>query len=363
MMRRNLVDPTPCPTPAAGPLPQHPWSLAARVCQVALAAALSLATGAALAQAQASVAPLTGAAHAPKADIKTFNYDLQARRLADQVYVIEGSVDDFSKANGCNIINTGFIVTSDGVVVINTGPSKKYGEQQLAAIRKVTPKPISAVVNLNLHPDYFFGNQAFAASTLMATDKTFEGIKAESKAYEDNLYRLCGDWMLGTETALPAPVLKPGGWTVGGRSMQLIELQGHTGSDLVLIDEATGVVFAGGLVFYRRGPTTPHADLPVWITSLDQLKRALQRLPGRIVVPSHGPVHAGDLGLDETRQFAVWLDARFKQAALEGREMIEVLKLPLPEPFKSMAGIGTEYARNVFHLYPRYERAVLQQPK
>ena len=52
------------------------------------------------------------------------DYKLSARALADGVYVVEGANADFAPANGCNIINTGFVVSGAGVLVINTGPSK-----------------------------------------------------------------------------------------------------------------------------------------------------------------------------------------------------------------------------------------------
>ena len=44
------------------------------------------------------------------------DYHLHARALAPGVYVVEGAIADFSPANGCNIINNGFIVTEVGVV-------------------------------------------------------------------------------------------------------------------------------------------------------------------------------------------------------------------------------------------------------
>jgi hypothetical protein len=44
------------------------------------------------------------------AGAQTLDYRLRARELAPGVYVVEGANADFSPANGCNIINTGFIV-------------------------------------------------------------------------------------------------------------------------------------------------------------------------------------------------------------------------------------------------------------
>ncbi len=301
------------------------------------------------------------ASGAPPAAAQTLDYRLQARAVAPDVYVVEGANADFSPANGCNIINTGFIVTDAGVLVVNTGPSRRYGEQLRALIARTTPKPVVAVVQLNLHPDYFLGNQAFTDVPRWATAATIAGIRRESAAYETNLYRLCGDWMKGTETLAPDRELdtqvQAGRWTLGSRTLELVALQGHTASDLVLIDRSRGVAFVGGLVFARRVPTTPHADVATWLKSLDQL----QPLLPAAVVPSHGPVHADGSGLAGTRAFLQWLDGHFRQAAQAGWEMNELLRAPVPAPFNTWAAIDTEYVRNVAHLYPRYEREALRR--
>lgn len=294
-----------------------------------------------------------------QADARQFDYRLQARALADGVYVVEGANDDFSIANGCNIINTGFIITGAGVLVINTGPSRRYGEQLRALIARTTREPVVQVLHLNLHPDYFMGNQAFADVPIAATASTISGMRRDAKSYEDNLYRLCGDWMKGTEARLPTVTLTAGPLRVGSREFELHELSGHTDSDLTLIDKASGVAFAGGLVFSRRVPTTPHADLERWLSSL----QALGALRMTVTVPSHGPVQPGSQALDETRAYLEWLKGSFTGFAEQGLEMNEVLRVPVPEPFRRWAAFPAEYVRNVAHLYPRYERQALERQK
>ena len=291
------------------------------------------------------------------ADSATLDYRLHARELAAGVYVVEGANADFQPGNGCNIINTGFIATGAGVVVVNTGPSRRYGEQLRALIARTTAEPIVKVVHLNQHPDYFLGNQAFSDVPRLATAATRAGMQREARGYEDNLYRLCGEWMKGTESLLPSADVATGVEHIGGHEIELIELRGHTDSDLVLIDRTRGVVFAGGLVFAQRIPTTPHAQLAVWQGSLEQLAA----LPFKTLVPSHGAVDAGAAGVASTQAYLHWLDQALGDAARQGFDMNDVLRMPVPAEFRQWAAFETEFTRNVANLYPRYEQAALKK--
>lgn len=279
------------------------------------------------------------------------DYGLRASALPGGWHVIAGANDDFSVANGCNIINTVFVADGNGVVVINTGVSRLYGEQQVAAIRRVTSLPVREVWALNLHPDYFFGNQAFPGATLKATENTIAGMKREGSAYADNLYRLCGDWMKGTESTPSSIPLVPEQTQLQTRRLEVFELKGHTDSDLVVFDRVHGVLVAGGLVFDRRVPTMPHARLKDWIASL----RQLQQLPVKVLVPSHGPVSFGTQAIQDTLDYLQWFDDIMQASARRGLELNEVLRLPIPERFRTWAAMPDEYARNVTSLYPAYE--------
>ncbi len=291
------------------------------------------------------------------------DYKLEPKQIAKDTYVFEGANDDFSKSNGCNIINTGFIITSEGVVVINTGVSKLYGEQQRQAIAKVTNKKIKLVLNLNLHPDYFLGNQAYADVPIAALPASIQGMKEEGASYTDNLYRICGDWMAATESKPATQVIQPGAVNISdsNHQLELIKLNGHTAADLVLWDKTTGVVFAGGVVFADRVPTTPHANITEWLKSLETVSKWNTSKQIKALVPSHGPYSKGLEGIEQTKEYLTWLDQSFKNAALQGMDISEVLRLPVPYKFRGFAALKPEYLRNVTHLYPTYEKQIFQK--
>ena len=287
------------------------------------------------------------------------DYGLAPEKIADDTWVLTGRSEDFSFTNGGNIVNTAFIVTQAGVLVIDSGPSRAYGEQLRRAIARITRQPVVRVINTHHHPDHFLGNQAFAPDTLAALPGTIHGIHTEGGSFNDNMYRLAGDWMAGTEPVAPIHPLAAGPLELGGHQFELIALEGHTGADLAILDRSTGVLFAGDLVFHDRAPTTPHARLPAWQASLD----TLEALPFRHLVPGHGPV-ATDAGpIRQTRAWLGWLDRTLRQAADEGLDMTEALALPLPAEFRRLAVVDAEYRRSVGQLYPALEQQTLRTGK
>lgn len=291
------------------------------------------------------------------AQANDFDYRLSPRMIASDVYVLIGSTEDFSFANGGNIVNSGFIIGPSGVIVIDTGSSRRYGEQLLAAIAMVTDKPIALTINTHHHPDHFLGNQAFPPDTLAATPETIHGIRTEGEGFNANMYRLNGDWMLGTEVVVPTQVLAAGRTRVAGRDLEFLPLAGHTASDLVVIDHDSGTVFAADLIFNRRAPTTPHANIPRWLAALD----TLEAIPAKRWVPGHGEV-SEDIGpISRTRAYLEWLADTITQGAEAGLDMTEMLAMSIPEAFADMNLAASEFHRSVTHLYPAAEQAALKR--
>jgi quinoprotein relay system zinc metallohydrolase 1 len=284
---------------------------------------------------------------------QALDYHLQPRQIADGVWLLEGSTDNFATDNGGNIVNVGFIETADGVVVIDTGPSRRYGEALRQSIEKTTGKPVLRVLLTHHHPDHVLGNQAFADVPIAALPETTRLLAEQGDAMAENMYRLVGDWMRGTEVVLPSEELHEGALEIGGRRLQLLALRGHTGADLAILDERTGVLFAGDILFYQRALTTPNSPgLDVWLADLDRL----EAMPWKQIVPGHGPLASDAAPFVQMRDYLGWLDGLLRQGAEQGAEMNELIRAPIPERFAQVNLSRYELIRSVSHLYPRYER-------
>ena len=258
-----------------------------------------------------------GCAVCGAAGARLLDFDLVAVEVASRTWAVLGRTEYFNMDNGGNIVNVAFIEVPDGVVIIDTGPSKRYGDALNSLINKTVPgKPILRVYNTHHHPDHFLGNQSFDASVIAAPQKVIDNIVLEGNGFADNMYRLLGDWMRGTNPVAPTVALNADREDIGGRQFSLYYLAGHTSSDLVIRDDDTGVMFAGDLAFLYRAPTTPHADIKTWRESLD----LLSGMDKSLLVPGHGPSDARDESLVQTADYldwSVWQPQRFGDAGLD----------------------------------------------
>ncbi|SDD74406.1 quinoprotein relay system zinc metallohydrolase 1 [Ruegeria marina] len=283
------------------------------------------------------------------------SYDLRPEPVLPGIWMIEGSTEYFSRENGGAIVNCAVLQGQTGLIVVDTGSSRRYGEALSATLRKLDLRGVSAVVNTHHHPDHYFGNQVFADRPIIALGGTMEAARSNGDAFSDNMYRLLGDWMRGTEPVPPNTVIASDEVQIDGRRFTALPLAGHTEADLVLVDAETGLMIAGDLAFLDRAPTTPHADLATWQASLD----TLQAVAAPAILPGHGPLDRTGASLRQTSAYLTWLSETLTEAARTGQDMVEIMATPLPAEFAGMGAQPEEFHRSVSHLFPALERAIL----
>ena len=305
---------------------------------------------------RAVLAALSGVAGAPilgmfDVHAAPLAYSLVPTKLTEGVWMVAGVPEAITMQNGGAIANIGILATSEGAIIIDSGPSKRYGVQLRELAKSLTGKDVARVYLTHFHPDHVFGCQAFSADSIAATDGVIKGLTELGEGFAAAMYSAAGDWMRGTEVVLPKHVISSSVEDVGDRRMRLLRMKGHTGADLAIYDELTGIIFAGDLVFLDRAPTTPHADIGSWKVAL----ASLGGIPHTLIVPGHGPAESNTRGLDQTRIWLTEVEALISSAFERGLDMTEAMAMPLPQWTGKVAMARYEFQRTVMHLYPRYE--------
>ena len=88
---------------------------------------------------------------------------------------VEKVADNLYVAIGYGIANSIMIEGEDGLIIVDTMTTNEEARQVLAEFRKISAKPIKAIIYTHSHPDHVFGSQVFAAEgspTVYAHDTT-----------------------------------------------------------------------------------------------------------------------------------------------------------------------------------------------
>lgn len=289
---------------------------------------------------------------------------LKAVQVSEHAWYVQGLPGVASPANQGYNSNAGFVVTADGVVVIDALGTPALGRELLRAIRGVTDKPIRRVIVTHYHADHFYGLAAFkragaevwahsAAREYLASGEGAARLKQrrrDLKPWVDDMKAMVAPdhWLEGDAS-----------FALGGITFELVYMgPAHAPDDLVVVVRNDQVLFSGDILFSGRVPFVGNADSKRWLATMDRL---LDLKPA-VMVPGHGAVSrdpAADLQF--TREYLLYLRQAMGRAVEDMMPFEDAYRQTDWKRFEKVPAFGAANRINAYGTYLLMERESLEK--
>lgn len=284
-------------------------------------------------------------------------YTPTAEKVVDNVYAIIGPLGQRSQENDGLNNNLGFIVTGEGVILIDSGASKMGAQRIEKAIAAVTDKPVKWVVNTGSQDHRWLGNAYFASkgAKLIALARTAKTQAQYAQQQMESLEGFLGERLAGTEP-IPAQKTLEGeeaDITLGGEKLVLRYTDTHYPGDAWVWLPQKKVIFTGDLVYVDRA----FVLLP-WssVKNGQQAFQTMEALQPKHIVPGHGRVSDLERARRECGDYYDFLNNTIGAAAEEMIPMSEVMAEHenLPQ-FEHLEHFSDLHRTNMNRTYLEYE--------
>jgi quinoprotein relay system zinc metallohydrolase 2 len=254
--------------------------------------------------------------------------------LAPGVYVRRGALEDWGAANGGRVANLGLVVGSRCAAVIDTGGTPDDGRAFRAAVERTAKVPVCYVINTHAHPDHVLGNQAFESAGADAPQfvghaRLPAALQKRGPFYLNALRRDFRGSDAGAKIVPPTRTVEQElELDLGDRKLRLTAWPtAHTDSDLTVLDEASGTLFLGDLLFADHTPVVD-GKLKGWLAALQQLRgwKVATAVPGHGAASSHWPG-----ALDAEERYLTRLQADTRRAIKDGWTLSQAVERIAPD--------------------------------
>lgn len=280
---------------------------------------------------------------------------LEVSEVSPGIFVHQGVHEDFGEHYHGDIANIGFVIGQQAVAVIDSGGTYAVGKSLREAIRLRTDLPVRYVINTHVHSDHLFGNAAFAEDQpeYIGHHQLPRAIRQRAESYMANIKTMLGEAANGSRLMPPSRLVESTlTLELGSRKLVLRAWPvAHTDNDLTIMDERSGTLWTGDLLFSERTPSID-GDIYGWLAVI----KDLSMMPARLIIPGHGPVSADkNTALEKQRLYLQTLLDDVRRGIKEGQTMTQTLSNAARAEEQKWVLFDTVNPRNAAMLYPLLE--------
>ncbi|MCG8018364.1 MAG: MBL fold metallo-hydrolase [Candidatus Thiodiazotropha sp. 'RUGA'] len=281
---------------------------------------------------------------------------LKTEKLAENVYALIGPLTNRDPENLGNNANFGVIVTDDGVVLIDSGATDKGARMIHAAIKEITDKAVTWVINSGGQDHRWMGNGYFKAlgATIIASEKAVADQKARRESQLDRLWSLVGkqglegtDYIYADEMFSQQKRLK-----VGQTRIEIHHAgHAHTPGDSYIWLPQHKIIFSGDIVYTDRllgvGSMSAHKS---WIAAFE----AMAAKQPEVVVGGHGNPATLAKAKADTYDYLLFLREAVLEFMDQGNSLEDIGKIDQSR-FSYLKNFDSLKGRNAQRVYEELE--------
>jgi glyoxylase-like metal-dependent hydrolase (beta-lactamase superfamily II) len=285
-------------------------------------------------------------------------YQPRAELVAEDVYVIVGPTTQRAKWNDGLNANYGFVLTPEGVLLIDSGASYQGAQKIQAAVQEVTDKTIRWVINTGSQDHRWLGNDYFSSrgAKIISLERTQQTQRQFSEQHLKNLEKFLGERLQGTVPLQADMALTESDaqLNLGGVEVKLIYTDAHFPGDAMVYLPQKSAVFTGDLVYTDR-----MLGIHPW-SSVRKAKQAfdvLEQLSPKHVVPGHGAPGGLDKARSDSGDYYTFLTEVIAEAAQNMEPMAETVERysNLPQ-FRHLGHYDDWHRTNLNRAFQQFEQ-------
>jgi len=190
--------------------------------------------------------------------------------------------------------NVSFVVTGEGVILINTPLLPLEARQWRDEIARVTDQEVIYIINTDYHPDCVVGNHVFGAPVI-AHELTWKKMRSYGDSFR---HRLVDAFKGEPEVAASLRSLSIVTPQIaltdrmalhrGSKMLKLTHVGAHTPASIIVHIPEDGVLFAGDVVVNGVHPLMGEANSKEWLDALTYIRRPWVK--AEVIVPGEGEI-------------------------------------------------------------------------
>ena len=215
----------------------------------------------------------------------SFDYHLKSYTITNGVECFFGLSSQVNEINGGNIVNSCYIETDDGYVVIDSGPTYSYAKQAFQVIKEQKSLPVQYVINTSAEDVHVLGNGFYKEQGAKLIGPSY--YKEYEQKSEIDLQKHVSKNTFTNTRIVPLDTYITGSLTItiGGVDFHILKAEKKSDRYLMIHIPSKEILFAGDMVFNNRiPPLKNNRSLQSWLNSLKEI----EAIPWKRLISSHG---------------------------------------------------------------------------